>query len=171
MGYASSIIRQLPPRVQADFPAVLTHRSGFSKQLVRLLRTQFQNAAGPHRMHQILRTNHTEKFDSIQFQYYDALKDKLDEQKMAKKLVGNVSTATTYPEFSTFNDRNGYNGYVPSANYISYVYCSIIDELRPYMNHHTSLLDGIVLKGDHSFKVCTHQNSYPNNTGQQLIFF
>jgi hypothetical protein len=154
MGYQSEIVKQLPAHVRADFPAVLTHRSGFSTQLVRLLRPQFQNATGPHRMHQILRINHTERFDTVQFQYYDAVRDKLREQIKAKALIGNTSPATSYPEFSTFDDKNGYNGYVPSANYLSHVYCSIIAELRPYMDQHTSLLDGVVLKGDHSFKVC-----------------
>ncbi|KAG2193902.1 hypothetical protein INT47_004150, partial [Mucor saturninus] len=156
MGYASEIVRQLPARIQADFPAVLTHRSGISTKIVKLLRPQFQNATGPHRMNQILRSNHTEKYDVIQFQYYDAMKDKLEEQRKAKQLIGNFSIATSYPEFSSFSDINGYNGYIPSANYLSYIYCSIIAEFRPYMNQHTSLLDGVVLKGDHLFKIINH---------------
>ncbi|KAG2195820.1 hypothetical protein INT47_010030 [Mucor saturninus] len=87
-----------PARIQANFPAVLTHRSGFSTKLVKILRPQFQNATGPHRMNQILRSNHTEKYGTIQFQYYDAMKDKLEEQRKAKQLTGNFSSATSYPE-------------------------------------------------------------------------
>jgi hypothetical protein len=160
MGYAKEIVRQLPVRFQADFPAVLTHRSGFSTPLVRSLRPLFQNATGPHRMNQILRIRHTEVYDIAQLQYYDVVAETMERRSKEAQLAGirNYKDQNNYPEFSSFSDPNGYNGYVPSASYISYVYCSIITELRPYMDQHQSLLDGKILKGDHSFKIIKKMN-------------
>lgn len=62
----------------------------------------------------------------------------------------------SYPEFSKFEDKMNYNGYVPSANYISYVYSSLIAKIRPFMDQLMSFIDGTVLKGDHSFKIIDH---------------
>lgn len=67
------------------------------------------------------RTNHTEKYDTIQFQYYDAVKSKLIEQGKAKQLIGKIFKASQYPELSSFHDMFGYYGYVPSADYLSYI--------------------------------------------------
>ncbi|CAO3624567.1 unnamed protein product [Mucor hiemalis] len=160
MGYAKEIVRQLPVRFQADFPAVLTYKSGFSTPLLRSLRPVFQNATGPHRMNQILRVRHTELYDITQLQYYDAIVELKEERATKARLLGfsNYVDENRYPEFSTFSDPNGYNGYIPSAGYISYVYCSFIKELRPYMDQHQSLLDGKILKGDHSFKIIKKMN-------------
>ncbi|CAO3654609.1 unnamed protein product [Mucor hiemalis] len=134
MGYAKEIVRQLPVRFQADFPAVLTYKSSFSTPLLRSLRPLFQNATGPHRMNQILRVRHTELYDITQLQYYDAIVELKEERATKARLLGisNYVDENRYLEFSTFSDPNGYNGYIPSAGYISYVYCSFIKELRPY---------------------------------------
>ncbi|KAI8645450.1 hypothetical protein BD408DRAFT_429705 [Parasitella parasitica] len=71
-GYDNNIIRQLPLRVQNDFPALLTLKSGLSSSLVNLIRPLMQNSAGPGRIHKILREIHRLRYDNLQFQYLDA---------------------------------------------------------------------------------------------------
>ena len=49
-----------------------------------------------------------------------------------------------------------YAGFVPSGTYVRTLYTAIIQTLRPKMDKHMMLLDGKVLKGDHSFKFPKH---------------
>jgi hypothetical protein len=63
---------------------------------------------------------------------------------------------TNYPEFSSFNDKSKFNGHKPSANYLSYVYSLVINELHPFMDHLMPFLDGDNTKGDHSFNIIDH---------------
>lgn len=149
-GYEEGLIRQLPKHIQNEFPAILTKSSGISTKLMKLMRPLFQSGVGPHRMHKILRVMHHEHFDELQLQYYD----KIMERKRNPTLFD--SAGTTFAEFSTFNDKKKYAGLVPCANFLSYVYSSYIQQFVPYMDQLNSMLDGVVLKGDHSFKIIKH---------------
>jgi hypothetical protein len=60
-GFNDCLIKQLPFHIQAAFPAVLTHQSGMSKELLKLMRPMFQHGIGPHRFHKIIRAIHMEK--------------------------------------------------------------------------------------------------------------
>ncbi|KAG2206553.1 hypothetical protein INT47_008570 [Mucor saturninus] len=150
-GCNPALIRQLPLHLQAEFPVVLSHRSGLSKMLFKLMRPLFQHGIGPHRMSKVLRVMHTEKYDELQLQYYTTL----DHDAQSPSVLSMLQSRQ-YPEFSQFKDKMQYNGYVPSANYISYVYIFLIAKVRPFMDQLMSFVDGTVLKGDHSFKTIDH---------------
>ncbi|KAG2191844.1 hypothetical protein INT47_009991, partial [Mucor saturninus] len=150
-GCNPALVRQLPLNLQAEFPAVLTHRSGLSKVLCKLMRPLFQHGIGPHRMAKVLRVMHTEKYDELQLQYYATLDSETENLSILSMLQ-----PKNYPEFSKFGDKMKYNGYVPSAKYISYAYSSLIAKVRPFMDQLMSFIDGTVLKGDHSFKIIDH---------------
>lgn len=62
----------------------------------------------------------------------------------------------TPKQFSTFEDKCLYAGYVPTSSYFRRLYTAIIDVLRPRMDKYMIILDGKVLKGDHSFKFPKH---------------
>lgn len=149
-GLSPQIIQSLPLRFQADFPAILTHKSGISKNLAKLMRPLFQHGIGPHRFSKVLRIANTERYDEIQLQYYVALDE--------ARTNGQSYFIPINTEFSKFGDKTKYNGYNPTSNYISYVYSSIVKEIRPFMDQLMSFLDGIILKGDHSFKVIKHMS-------------
>ena len=61
-----------------------------------------------------------------------------------------------YKRFSKFDDRDGYAGYVPSTEYLQLVYTALLDQLRPLMDKELAILGGVILKGDHSFKIPNH---------------
>ena len=148
-GHDVSLIQQLPLELQMEFPAILTHKSGVSKSLADLLRPCLQNSVGPERFQHILLELHHLRHDRIELQYLlSALRKS---SGIAKHL--NVSGPKV---FSPFEDQSGYAGYVPTSTYIRTLYTSIIDVLRPKMDKHMMLLDGKVLKGDHSFKFPKH---------------
>jgi hypothetical protein len=157
-GYHEDLISQLPAYFQAEFPAVLTHRSGMLKKLVHLMGPLFQHGLGPHRFHKIIRVLHKEKYDEMQLQYYTEIKHHKNNNTLSRyfKPTHNGSQNQNFKEFSSFDDKKQYNGCIPSANFISYVYSSYIRKLRKFMDQHTASLDGVVLKGDHSFKIIKH---------------
>ncbi|KAG2193329.1 hypothetical protein INT47_012476 [Mucor saturninus] len=68
------------------------------------------------------------------------------------------------PEFSAFSNKELYNGFVPSPGYLSYVYSSIIEQIRPQLDWHMTSLDGDILKGDHSLKVTSHMRKLNGET-------
>jgi hypothetical protein len=94
----------------------------------------------------------------MQLQYYTAIKHHKGNNTLSRyfKPTHNGSQNQNFKEFSLFDDIKQYNGYIPSANFISYVYSSYISKLRKFMDQHTASLDGVVLKGDHSFKIIKH---------------
>lgn len=143
-GYDSEVIRQLPYHVQSDFPALLTHKSGISIMLVDLLRPLMQNSVGPGRLHKTLQEMHHLRYDKLQYQYLAAAYS-----HKSNNSFGNGKAA----EFSEFHDKKGYNGSVPSASYIGYVYTSYMDNIKDRVDSEMMKLGGIILKGDHTFKI------------------
>lgn len=147
--YDERIMTQLPLYLQMEFPAVLTHRGAVSKSVADLLRPCIQNSVGPERFQKILRELHHLKHDRLELQYL--LNVHLKRSKIASSFVQVV------PEpFSSFEDRSLYSGYVPCGSYFRTLYTAIIDRHRHKMDKHMMLLDGKVLKGDHSFKFPKH---------------
>lgn len=71
-GYNEAIMNQLPFRVQAEFPACLSKKSGISVMLLNMLRPFVQNSVGPVRLSKILRELHMLRYDKVKLQYLDA---------------------------------------------------------------------------------------------------
>lgn len=129
-----------------EFPAVLTSKGGVSKTVANLLRPCMQNSMGPQRFQKLLRELHVLRHDQLELQYLLSC--------LAKKkgLLRNYS----FLPYSNFEDPHQYAGYVPSATYFRTLYTAMIEELKPKMDKHAMLLDGKVLKCDHSFKFPKH---------------
>lgn len=153
-GIDPNLIRQLPLHFQAAFPAILTHRSGVSKAVAKLMRPLHQHGVGPYRFQRIMRIMHMEYYDDTQLQYYSAVESYVNSERTG--ISSWLGRQQDFIPFSSFKDKLQYNGYIPSANYLSYVYSSYIASLRPFMDQLMSFVDGIVLKGDHSFKIIDH---------------
>ena len=151
------LINQLPLDLQMEFPALLTHRGGISNTLVDLLRPCMQNSVGPSRFKKIASELHHLRHDKLELQYL------LSNYKKRKGLAGSFLVDPVEP-FSVFEDQSQYAGYVPSAAYFRTVYTKIIEKIRPKMDKHMMLLDGKVLKGDHSFKFPKHMANIDGTT-------
>lgn len=151
-GYNGDFMERINLNLQAEFLAVLTHRSGISKNLIKMMRPAFQHGIGPHRLAKRLRIMHTERYDELQLQYYIAI----DRHKSNTGITSFFVPAIDYPEFPKYSDKASCTGYSPSTNYISYVYSCIVSKFCPLVDQLTSMLDGVILKGDHSFKIINH---------------
>lgn len=150
IGTDTELIRQLPIIAQTEFPAFLTKRSGISRDLADLMRPLVQSSTGPLRLSNILQELHLKRYDTLQFQYLANYKYRVDNSSSL------ISLPVPAPEFSKFNDKDGYNGYYPSANYLSFVYTSLIATLRPHLDNQIMKVDGVILKGDHTFKAASN---------------
>ena len=148
------IMEQLPSHLQAEFPAYLTHRSAVSKHLGDLLRIVMQNGMGVHRLQRALREFHTLRHARLHLQYLNSLVHRQNYPTFHDIPRGN--NPIIYKRFSNFKDPEGYAGYVPSTGYLRLVYTALIDQLQPLMDKELAILGGIILKGDHSFKVPKH---------------
>lgn len=146
-GYDKDIISQLPEHLQDEFPAILTHRSGISKKLAKIQRILIQNSIGPSKLSKILRELHVLKFDNLQHQYLRAALYYKSNTNLTRGVSNDIQ------DFCKFDDPNGYAGHVPSANFLSYVYTTVLSSFKPAMDRQTSMLSGEILKGDHSFKL------------------
>ncbi|KAG2206773.1 hypothetical protein INT47_003715 [Mucor saturninus] len=101
------------------------HKSGISKDLSNTMRLLFQHGVGPHRLSKILRIMHTQQFDELQFVYYNGINNY--RPNVASQLFKGQGPQKFEP-FSEFFDQSKYNGYLPSSNYFSYAYSSLISE-------------------------------------------
>ncbi|CEP13321.1 hypothetical protein [Parasitella parasitica] len=153
-GVDPAVIKQLPLRYQLEFPAHLTKRSGISKNLGKLIRFGAQSSLGQSKLSKILNEFHHLRHDENELRYLDTLTNFL---KIQEQLPGFTNVeGIKKVEFSPFEDKEKYSGSVPSAGYLTYVYCSMIQDPRPLMDQLLSLLDGGFLKADHSFKITDH---------------
>ena len=57
------------------------------------------------------------------------------------------------PRFSAFDDPDGFNGSAPSAQYLRDVYAAYQAHRRPSLIKRLMMIEGKVLKGDHTFKI------------------
>jgi hypothetical protein len=151
MAHDAKIVQRLPMDLQMEFPAILTHKAAISKTVADLLRPCVQNSVGPERFQKIISELHFKMHDRLELQYL--IFEYQKRSGIGKHLPNSLPPPQT---FSSFKDQNQYAGYVPSGVYFRIVYTEIIKMLRPKMDKHTMLLDGKVLKGDHSFKFSKH---------------
>lgn len=99
------------------------------------MRPLFQHGVGPHRLSKILRIMHTQRFDELQFVYYNGINNY--RPNVASQLFKGQGPQKFEP-FSDFFDQSKYNGDLPSSNYLSYAYSSLVSECRLFIDQHTS---------------------------------
>ena len=149
VSHDSEIIRQLPEMLQCEYPGYMTHRSGLSKPVGDLYRSCVQNSVGPKRFSKILREMHMLKYSRRRLQYLQAIFFRRKYPTLEQKPI--VS-------FSQFDDRLKYAGHLSSPQYLRSFYTSFIGEMRHLMDKQMQALDGIYLKGDHTFKIIKLMN-------------
>jgi hypothetical protein len=141
----SRILNVLPPYLAAEFPARLTHRSGITKRLFSFMRSCFTSGMGAKQFSDAVRVQHLLRYDSLHQQYLHVLLERqLDKW-----------TGRRYPAFPPFDspDAEGPRSFVPSAQWLSDVYDSFIEEHQHDFNQHMALLPADVCAIDHSHKV------------------
>ncbi|KAI9473378.1 hypothetical protein BDB00DRAFT_879759 [Zychaea mexicana] len=152
------IIRQLSEILQCEYPAYMTHRNGLFKAVGDLYRSYVQYSVGPKRFSKILRGMHMLKYAKLRLQYLQAIGFRRSHPSVKQMMLNaaNIvpsSSSSSVISFSEFADRTKYTGHVFSAQYLRVFYTAFIRELRPFMDKQMEVLDGVYLKGDHTFKI------------------
>lgn len=145
LAHDTRIIAKLPLYVQSKFPAWLTARSGIDMELVAMTRTLFSEGFGPAPLANMLKENHTRKYHLLKREYLSFVK--------YKRQSGSVIYDGVVEEFGAFDDKKGYNGYVPSAPYLTELFLAYMSHIRIFLDKAVMKRDATILKVDHSFKV------------------
>ncbi|KAG2216224.1 hypothetical protein INT45_006930 [Circinella minor] len=149
--YNNQILMQLPLHLQEEFPAYLTQRTGIFKDLGDVFRSCIQNAIGPKCFQKVLQEIQKLTHAQLEFQYYNYLKT-----RCANHTIDKISNPPKLKESFSFNDKSGYTGYIPSAQYLRTIYMAMINEIHHLIDKQIMVLDGRVLKGNHTFKIIKH---------------
>ena len=146
--WSQAILDAIPPPLASCFNFHLTHRCGMTDQLVGLLRASFQRGIGPWPFTEMIRNFHVRHYEHLQIQYLEMVK--------IRATSPTAHLFALHPSFGTWNDCNGYAGFVPTHKYFRSFYDSFIERHAPEIDQHMAMLPARVLVHDHSFKVCFH---------------
>ncbi len=158
----SRILSVLPRALALEFPAILSHRSGLSKETFGVMRTCFQNGMGPKQFSDALLVQHLRRYDMLHLQYLHSV--------IVQNTVITRLFDRTFKAFPPFDDTsiNGYNGFIPSAQWLRDTYDQFVESHQHELNQHTALLTANICAIDHSHKVSHYLFCIPE---EKLIFF
>ena len=136
-----AIVSQCPKHLQNAFPAVLTHRYGVDKavrdELVNSIRTGSNFA--PWRKSLV---------EAHAMRYYRCRQNHTSRSRELSAFFGSPPVP-----FSSFEDKAGYGGWVPTERYFISLFLKCIDDIRPFLDKLVSSTTGKILAIDHSFKI------------------
>lgn len=160
-GWSPALIHSLPRYFQLAFPAVLSHRSGLSHQVITQLRVGNQHKMGPSGVRSLLLELHTLHFNTLQAQYLEAVFEVVcgQESEAARETTHTTqNTLHTYlslqiPPFGDFGSRQQYAGFIPSERYLSAMLNKAIEADEQDANQHTAIIAPDQISIDDSHKV------------------
>ncbi|KAJ7754059.1 hypothetical protein B0H16DRAFT_1833181 [Mycena metata] len=139
------IMKSLPIQLQDEFPAYLSHRGAMSKTVFELMRTFFQYGLGSKQFSNSLQVLHRLHFDRLHAQYLDGV--------IAWAKAHPEKASPTFTEFSSFDDPQGYAGFVPSSAWLCMMYNQYIEEHGAAMDQQTNMKSMRLGQLDHGYKV------------------
>ena len=157
--------KSLPESLVLEFPAILTHRSAISNDMMDMVRSCFSNGMGSTPFTNMLTMLHTKRHNIIEFIFILVREElqKLQEKNNTHSITQYISTTTKHQfqkTFSAFNDKNQYAGFVPSSKYLSECFEEFVEIHRKEYDQHTATQPATVLTVDHCYKVCQSLSLY-----------
>ena len=150
MATHSKCLQNLRPEWSAEFPAVLSHKSGLDRLLYRLLRPLFDASVQAEGVSNLLLELHSLK-------YFDNILQFLSEKE---RDISTKVTANTGDGYSSFDDPYEYAGAVPSPKYILDMYKKQCHEIRPFLENEVKKVECETFHIDSSKKapkkICQH---------------
>ena len=166
MGYDKKSVPLLPYDYGLKFPAFLTHRAGLDNKLVDKLRPLYNKGVRSEAFSEILLEAHTKRHCLAEIM-------RENELRRARDRVFNRPSGTTaekereadalsakWGTFSSFHDKTGYNGSVPTGQYIARVFEELMASIRPHLDREVKKRGGGMLFIDASYKVSKHLFQY-----------
>ena len=147
-------MEKYPRSLAMRFPAILSHRSGIDKTLSDILRPLTDNGVSFKAITASIKELQSLTYYRHQISHQSELKSKKNSNPFA--------TDHGLELLSSFDDKNGYNGAVPSASYLTTMHKKRHDKIRPYMDRQMKYLPKCdVLAIDCSYK-CMGKTTYVN---------
>jgi hypothetical protein len=143
--WSPTILDVLPTSLSSQFTFKLTYRSGLSNALAGLLREAFRCGMGPQSFMSMVQSLHYHRYDQLHLQYLEMLSD--------RKKGNQSSFLAKVTPFGAFGDRDGYTGFVPSAQYFRLFYDNMIEGWSREMVQRMAMLPARRLGIDESYKV------------------
>ncbi|KAJ7930158.1 hypothetical protein B0H13DRAFT_1858986 [Mycena leptocephala] len=143
-----------------SFPAVLSRKSGVSRNVINQLRVGNQHKMGPSGVRSLLLESHTLRFGILQTQYLEAVFEMVRGRQvnLTGQLQANLDSflKEKIPGFGDFGDANGYAGFVPSERYLTSILNKAIELDEADANQHTACQRPDQLAMDDSHKINKH---------------
>lgn len=145
--WSPAILNVLPKWLSDEFPFHLTHRCGLSDRLVALLRSSFQRGIGPSPFTKMIQLFHVRKYEQLHVQYIEMISSRLSIGKIGSAML------VKHKPFGMWDDIEGYAGFVPTHNYFTNFYNTLIEKHSREIDQHMAMLPARILCIDHSHKV------------------
>ncbi|KAK6980836.1 hypothetical protein R3P38DRAFT_2579466, partial [Favolaschia claudopus] len=156
-GWSEQFLRSLPAYLRLAFPAILSRKSGLSRNLLMMMRVGNQHKMGPSGVRAMLHEMHTHCFNVLLLQYLESRERERESRPpgpSTQATLHNVACSNTIPAFGDFGDPERYAGFVPSVSYITTMLNKAIERDEADADQHTSCLAPDQADLDDSFKVC-----------------
>ncbi|KAJ7664028.1 hypothetical protein DFH06DRAFT_944440, partial [Mycena polygramma] len=135
------LLNSLPAYLRLAFPAILSRKSGLSRNVIAMLRVGNQHKMGPSGVRAMLYEMHTRRHNTLLLQYLESL---FEQQRGLETLK------------TDFADPEKYAGFVPSASYLTSMLNKAIERDEPDADQHTSCLPPDQIAIDDSHKIVKH---------------
>ncbi|KAJ6478453.1 hypothetical protein DFH09DRAFT_1108314 [Mycena vulgaris] len=145
-GWSQRLLESLPAYLQLEFPAVLSRKTGLSKQVLSMLRVGNQHKMGPSGLRTMLYEMHTLRYNTLLLQYLESAFEQEHGSEGSEKgsiqttLLHSYASARRIPTFGDFADPKCYAGFVPSVSYLTSMMNKAIEKDEPDADQHTSRL-------------------------------
>ncbi|KAK7002121.1 hypothetical protein R3P38DRAFT_3215931 [Favolaschia claudopus] len=146
-GWSETFLRSLPEYLRLAFPAILSRKSGLSRNLLMMSRVGNQHKMGPSGLRAMLFEMHTHRYNGLMLQYLESA---------FERNPSYIGTATVIPAFGDFADPQRYAGFVPSISYLTAMLNKAIERDEADADQHTSCLAPDQTDLDDSFKIVKH---------------
>lgn len=147
-----TILNQLPLGLRAEFKIFLTHRSAVTDSLALLTRQLFASGMGPQNVHSFLTERYKKQYADLELSLLAAFQH--------RRSLGIMPGRDPFLQISDFDDRQGYNGYIPSSGYLKFIFCELEQKVEKAVTKMMSLMEMDIAKCDHSFKVIARLHCY-----------
>ncbi|KAJ7433193.1 hypothetical protein FB451DRAFT_1196390 [Mycena latifolia] len=159
-GWSDKLLNSLPAYLRLAFPAILSRKTGLSKNVLTMLRSGNQHKMGPSGVHAMLYEMHTLRYNTLLLQY---LESAFEQQRGVQMFDSTQSTLHPFsadpsciPPFGDFADPQRYAGFAPSVSYLTSMMNKAIERDEPDADQHTSCLSPDQADIDDSHKIIKH---------------
>ncbi|KAJ3280443.1 hypothetical protein HDU79_011705 [Rhizoclosmatium sp. JEL0117] len=186
LGSTKEVRSKLSTWLAGCFPAVLTQSGAIDHSLYTMLRGFVARGFPPHRVRELIVEATHERKEFSELLWLAMVNDSLQVSASQPRIDSFYKTSkpelTAETKFSHFNDRNKYDGAVPSTKYITSLYGMSMMSQRERIKKRARLFPVRILMVDDSHKVPKHLakrsgvpmfttlRSVANNRGELLMF-